>query len=176
MQTLNNLMSELNNNIEKFLEEKITNLKWIELDIRKQVRLPKDLIDDKPGVYIIAFSSDNLEGKKLQLFDKNKNIVYIGSSGNVRTRLNNFVGAAMGGNQKHSGGKSFYNHYGNKINKEYKNYKCYFSYFFVEDIFKASDNNEKDKIEKFSPFLIEYYLIGLYTLKNERLPELNKGR
>jgi hypothetical protein len=78
---------------------------WYAWRLRKE--LPRK---DFPGIYMIAITKKNLDGKKADYSD----VVYIGmtnSKGGLKSRLNQFY-SAIRGNYGHSGGNTIYRELG----------------------------------------------------------------
>jgi len=127
-----------------------------------------------PGVYMLAYSSENLIGKKVRLDD----VFYIGMSnsrGGIEQRIYQFINSINGGGG-HSAGTRFYVDYCRKkpFYKFKINRSLYFTYASIpcevrKDVRKANDLRFMGEVAK-----LEYYALAYLKEHIGSEPELNK--
>lgn len=127
-----------------------------------------------PGVYVLAYSDQDLEGKPINPRD----IFYVGmsnSQGGVRQRLGQFLRAIEMGTG-HSGGNRFYAEYAHdRPFSELENRKT----FFVAVVTIPCDVDKKDRTPADLRAMgdvaaLEYYVLAHIREALGREPELNK--
>ena len=144
--------------------------KWSKL--KNDISGSKDI--EFPGVYMLAYSSENLINKKVRLDD----VFYIGMSnsrGGIEQRIYQFINSINGGGG-HSAGTRFYVDYCRKKSfSGLKNDKSlYFTYTSIpcevrKDARKANDLRLMGEVAK-----LEYYALAYIKEHIGNEPELNK--
>lgn len=139
------------------------NTRWTHWNNRNTI---KDL--NQPGIYFIALSSENLEGKPFSLINE---VIYIGmsiSKKGVKGRLLQFEGAMKGANGRHGGAE--------RVRFKHKDSEKFFKNVYVSvRLFPVSStrNTPNDWKQKGECVKHEYVSFGDYLDKYGELPEFN---
>lgn len=134
-----------------------------------------DLKDGKyPGVYLLAYSDRNLEGKKISLND----IFYVGMSNSrdgVKQRLKQFLDALEEG-KGHSAANRFYEDYAKGV--PFSRMKDKETFFVASVSIRCCPEKAKrtpDDLRKMGKVAgLEYYVLAHIKEKLHREPKLNK--
>jgi hypothetical protein len=128
-----------------------------------------------PGVYLLAFTARDLEGRKLNLVD----VFYVGMSNarrGVNGRLKKFADATEGKPAKHVAGRRFFKKWCKGI--PYSQLPCD-KQFFVTGIpvpcqVKKGERGSKDLRKMGNVAALEYYVLAAVKEKTGSEPRLNK--
>lgn len=127
-----------------------------------------------PGVYLIAWTDENLTGKKIKL----KDIFYVGMSNarkGLSSRLKQFIDG-IEKNNAHSAAMRFFKEYSG--NKPFSKIKVHKQFYMVSSAFQCDVNKEtrtpKDLRIMGEICRMEYFLLAHIKEKIAKEPELNK--
>jgi hypothetical protein len=128
-----------------------------------------------PGVYLLAYTEENLQGKGIDL----SKIFYVGMSnsrGGVNQRLRQFADAIEKRSDKHSGGRRFLEEWGKgePYSKLRRKDRLYVTGITIQCWVKKKKRGPADLRKMGDVAALEYYVLAAVKEKTNSEPQLNK--
>ena len=145
---------------------------------KKWINLQNDLSSlengEYPGVYLLAYSNEDLEGKSVDL----KDVFYVGMSnshGGVRQRLKRFL-YGIENDTSHSAARRFYKEYAESVPfSQMKGRKTFYSVSMSVRCVVNKETRTPDDLRKMGDVAaLEYYVLAHIKDNLNREPKLNK--
>lgn len=147
----------------------LLNQRWVKLDDKNLIKLK-----DVPGVYILAYSDEDIMEKEIKI----KDIFYVGmsnSKGGVRQRLKQFL-TGIEKNKNHSAGMRFSTEYANGLPwSKFKERKTFYVASISIPCEVSKDKRNADDLRTMGIVAkLEYDVLAFMKEKTGKEPDLNK--
>lgn len=163
--TLDAPIPEIEDLIKRLFSKRWTNLHTEQLCLEDE---------EYPGVYVLAYSEDDLEGKQV----KEEQVFYVGMSHSlkgIKGRINQFRQGIEKG-EGHSGGNRFYEKFADQVPySQLQNKKTFYVASVTVRCTVNKDKREAEDLRKMGEVArLEYYVLAHIKDHLHKEPELNK--